>query len=66
MPAYTAPSTMPTTTPAFLLPPKSMVAVPDSMPCTPMTHSDMKMTVQPSRLLLIRKSEAKAPSVMPT
>ena len=38
----------PTATPALRLPPKSMLAVPESMPCTPMTAIDITMTSQPT------------------
>ena len=33
---------------AAFLPPKSMEAVPESMPCTPMTHMDMKKQRKPT------------------
>jgi len=47
-PRYTNPSMMPVTTPAFFVPPKSADAVPDNMPWTPITHSDMKTIDQPT------------------
>src|SRR5262245_694253 len=40
---------MPTATPTFFFPPKSMLAVPDNIPCTPMMHNDMNTISQPSK-----------------
>ena len=42
------PSITPTAVAAALRPPKSMVAVPESRPCVPITHSDISSTTSPS------------------
>ena len=45
---------MPTTMPTFCLPPKSIDAAPESMPCTPMMASIMTTTVTESTGEVVR------------
>jgi hypothetical protein len=63
-PTYTKPSMMPTARPAFLRPPKSMLAVPESMPCTPMMASDMSTTTHPMRPVGMVTNIASAPTII--
>ena len=56
---------MPVTTPAFFVPPKSADAVPDSMPCTPITHSDMNTTDHANMGWPIHTNAPTAPTSMP-
>ena len=56
---------IPVAMPAFFFPPKSMLAVPESMPWTPMMHSDMNTTSQPTTGVVRMPMSTPAPASMP-